>query len=119
MRRRDFLHAVFGTLAALPVVVAAQRAASVPILGFLGPLSESAMSSWTAAFVMRLGELGWIDGRTIKFEYRWAEGKSDKMTEIATEFASRKVDIIVTGGTAAVTAAKQATTIIPIVFGVA
>ena len=119
MRRRDFLHAVLGTVTTLPVAAAAQRSPSVPTLGFLGPLSESAMSSWTAAFVKRLGELGWIDGRTIRVEYQWADGNSDKMAKIATEFASRKVDIIVTGGTAAVTAAKQATTIIPIVFGVA
>jgi len=119
MRRRDFLHAVLGTLAALPVAGAAQRTNSMPTLGFLGRLSESTMSTWTAAFVNRLGELGWIDGRTIKLEYRWADGKRDKMAEIAAEFASQKVDVIVTGGTAAVTAAKQTTAVIPIVFGAA
>ena len=119
MRRRYFLQAMFGTIATLPAVAATQQAASVPTIGFLGPLSESAMSAWTAAFVKRLSELGWVDGRSIKLEYRWAHGNSDKMAEIAAEFAGRKVDMIVTGGTAAVAAAKQATTIIPIVFGVA
>jgi putative ABC transport system substrate-binding protein len=120
MRRRDFLHAVIGTVTTtLPALAETQQTASVPTIGFLGPLSESAMSAWTAAFVKRLGELGWIDGRTLKLEYRWADGKSDKMAEIAAEFAGRKVDMIVTGGTAAVAAAMRATTIIPIVFGVA
>jgi putative ABC transport system substrate-binding protein len=68
--------------------------------------------------VQRLGELGWIDGRTIAIEYRWAEGRTERYTEIAAEFVQRKVDVIVTSGPA-VLSAKQATSVIPIVFAVA
>ena len=74
---------------------------------------------WTAAFVQRLRELGWIEGRTVAIEYRWAEGRSERFAEIAAEFVRLKVDVIVTAGTAAVLAAKQATSVIPIVFAVA
>jgi putative ABC transport system substrate-binding protein len=77
------------------------------------------MSSWTSAFVQRLRELGWIEGRTVAIEYRWAEGRSERMADIASEFVRLKVAVIVTGGTAAVAAAKQATSVIPIVFGTA
>src|SRR5262249_33431582 len=74
-------------------------------------------SPWTAAFVERLRELGWIDGRTIAIEYRWAEGRPERTTEIAAEFVRLKVDAIVTFGTA-VPIVKQATTVIPIVFAI-
>ena len=76
-------------------------------------------SQRTAAFVHRLHELGWIDGRTIAIEVRWAEGRNERFAEIAAEFVQLKVDVIVTAGTAAVIAAKQATSVIPIVFAVA
>ena len=89
----------------------------LPTIGFLGPLASSAISQWTAAFVQRLRELGWIEGRTVEIEYRWGEGRSERFPEIVAEFVRLKVSVIVTGGTAAVIAAKQATSIIPIVFG--
>jgi putative ABC transport system substrate-binding protein len=76
------------------------------------------MGPWFAAFVQRLQDLGWTDGRTVTIDVRWAEGRSERFSEIAAEFARRKVDVIVTSG-AAVVAAKQATSTIPIVFGVA
>ena len=76
-------------------------------------------SQWVAAFVQRLRELGWIEGRTVAIEYRWAEGRSERFAEIAAEFVRLKVDVIVTAGTAAVVAAKQATSVIPIVFAAA
>ena len=69
--------------------------------------------------MQRLRELGWIEGRTVAIEYRWAEGRSERFAEIAAEFVRLKVDVIVTSGTAAVVAAKQATSVIPIVFAVA
>ena len=87
--------------------------------GFLGSSTPSAQGQWTAAFVQRLRELGWIEGRTVAIEYRWAEGRSERFAEIAAEFVRLKVDVIVTSGTAAVLAAKQATSVIPIVFAVA
>ena len=69
--------------------------------------------------MQRLRELGWIEGRTVAIEYRWAEGRSERFAEIAAEFVRLKVDVIVTAGTAAVVAAKQATSVIPIVFAAA
>ena len=120
MRRREFLWAVGGTVLWWPFGAArAQQARRLPTIGFLGMLAPSAMSAWTAAFVERLRELGWIEGRSVAIEYRWAEGRSDRMADIASEFVRLKVAVIVTGGTAAVLAAKQATSVIPIVFGTA
>ena len=116
MRRRDFLWSVGGAAAVWPFSIRAQQARQQPTIGFLGPLTQSAMNSWTAAFVRRLRELGWVEDRTITIEYRWAEGRSEHLTDTAAEFVRLKVAVIVTGGTAAVTAAKQATSVIPIVF---
>ena len=77
------------------------------------------MISWTSAFVQRLHELGWIEGRTVAIEYRWADGRGDHLANIAAEFVQLKVAVIVTGGTAAASAVKQATSVIPIVFAAA
>jgi putative ABC transport system substrate-binding protein len=96
----------------------AQQPAKLPTIGFLGAATESSWSQPTAAFVQRLRELGWIEGRTVAIEYRWAEGRDQRYSEIAAEFVQQKVDVIVTSGVAAV-AAKQATSAIPIVFAVA
>jgi putative tryptophan/tyrosine transport system substrate-binding protein len=119
MRRREFITLLGGTAAAWPLAARAQQVGKLPTIWFLGPLSQSAMSPWTAAFVQRLRELGWIEGRTVAIEYRWGEGRDERFVEIAAEFVRLKVDVIVTGGTAAVIAAKQATSVIPIVFGTA
>ena len=106
MRRREFIAVVGGT-ATWPFATRAQPG-RVPTVGFLGASTLSAWSLWTAAFVQRLRELGWIDGRTIAIEYRWAEGRSERYTEIGAEFVRLKVDVIVTVGTA-VPALKQLT----------
>jgi len=84
----------------------------------LGSGTISAWSPWTAAFVQRLRELSWIEGRNVAIEYRWAEGRPERYAEIAAEFVQLKVDVIVTTGAAAL-AAKQTTSVIPIVFAVA
>jgi len=117
MNRREFI-TLLGGAAAWPLVARAQQAAKVPIIGFLGPSTPSAWSAWTAAFVQRLRELGWIEGRTLAIEYRWAEGSPKRFGEIAAEFVRLKVDVIVTVG-GAVLAAKQVTSVIPIVFAAA
>jgi len=117
MRRREFLGLVGGAAAAWPVVAHAQQPA-MPVIGFLGASTPSNWHHWTAAFVGRLGELGWIEGRTVAIEYRWAEGRSERIAEIAAEFVRLKVDVIFTVGTGAA-AAKQATSAIPIVFAIA
>jgi putative ABC transport system substrate-binding protein len=86
-------------------------------MGLLGTTSRQAWSSWTAAFVERLAQLGWIEGRTVTVEYRWAEGRSERYTEITAKFVHLKVDVIVTAGPATLVA-KQAPSAIPIVFTV-
>jgi ABC-type uncharacterized transport system substrate-binding protein len=116
MRRREFI-ALFGAAASWPLAARGQPASKVPTMGFLGA-DPSAFSPWTAALVARLGELGWTDGRTIAIEYRWSEGRPERYAEIAAEFVRLKVDVIVTVGSA-VPIVRQATTTIPIVFGVA
>jgi putative tryptophan/tyrosine transport system substrate-binding protein len=88
----------------------------VPTIGFLGSASPSSESQRVAALVQRLRELGWIDGRNIAIEYRWAEGRNERYAEIAAEFVRLKVEVIVTQGTAPVLAAMHATSVIPIVF---
>ena len=116
--RREFITLLGGAVAAWPLRTRAQQPA-MPVIGFLGANRPSAQSQWTAAFVQRLRELGWIEGRSIAIEYRWAEGPSERYAEIAAEFVRLKVDVIVTYATPAVIAAKQATSVIPIVFAVA
>jgi ABC-type uncharacterized transport system substrate-binding protein len=114
VRRREFITLLGGT-AAWPLAARAQQPAKLPTIGYLGTAAESAWAPWTAAFAQRLHELGWIDGRTVAIQYRWAEGRAERWAEIAAELARLKVDVIVTGGNAAV-AAKQASSVIPIVF---
>src|ERR1700682_575559 len=116
MKRRDFIAGLCGT-AAWPLAAHAQPA-KLPTIGFLGTTTPSAWADYVPAFVQRLRELGWIEGRTVAIEYRWAEGRNDRFGEIAAEFARLKVDIIVTSGGAGV-AAKQATSTIPIVLALA
>ena len=118
MRRREFIALFGGAAAAWPLASYAQQGAKQPTIGFLGTTTPSAWTQLVAAFVQRLGELGWIEGRTIAVEYRWAEGRDERFAEIAAEFVRLKVDVIVTSGTALL-AAKRATSVIPIVFAVA
>ena len=118
MRRREFITLLGGVAASWPLVARAQQAGKLPTIGFLGTTTPSAQNQWTAAFVQRLRELGWIEGRTVAIEYRWGEGRNERFADIAAEFVRLKVDVIVTGG-AAVLAAKQATSVIPIVFALA
>jgi putative ABC transport system substrate-binding protein len=117
VKRREFISVLAGVLT-WPLTARAQQAAKLPTIGFLGAGTPSSWSHWTAAFVQRLREHGWIEGRTVTIEYRWAEGRDERYAEIAAEFVRLKVDIIVTSGTA-VPAAKQATSVIPIVFAAA
>jgi putative ABC transport system substrate-binding protein len=114
MRRREFF-ALFGSAAAWPVAARAQQAGKPPTVGFLGSTTPMAQSQWLAGFVQRLRELGWSDGRNVAIDVRWADGRTERAAEIAAEFVRLKVDVIVTAGNA-VPAAKQATTIIPMVF---
>ena len=118
MRRRQFLALIGGAAAATPYAVRAQQPTKLPTVGFLGAGSPSGWSHWTAAFLKRLHELGWVEGRTMSIEYRWAEGHSDDYAEITAEFVQLKVDVIVSTGSAAL-AAKKVTSAVPIVFTIA
>ena len=118
MRRRTFI-AALGGAAAWPLVARAQQSANLPTIGFLGATTPSPETPWTAAFVQRLRELGWIEGRNIAIEYRWAEGRDERFAEIAAEFIRLKVDVILTYATPSSIAAKKATAVIPIVFAAA
>jgi putative ABC transport system substrate-binding protein len=113
------LAALRGAAAAWPLAAGAQQATKVPTIGILGSGIPATQGQWYAAFVQRLRELGWIDGRTVAIEYRWAEGRDERAAEIAAKFVQHKVDVIVTSATAGVVAAKQATSVIPIVFAAA
>jgi putative tryptophan/tyrosine transport system substrate-binding protein len=117
VKRREFI-TLLGGAAAWPLAAHAQQPAKLPTIGFLGVATASAWSDWVASFVQGLHELGWIEGRTVAIEYRWAGGRSERFTEIAADFVRLKVDVIVTAG-GAVVAAKAATTVIPIVFAAA
>jgi len=110
---------LLGGAAAWPLAARAQQAGKLPIIGFLGSTTPAGQSQLTAAFVQRLRELGWIEGRTVAIEYRWAEGRSERFAEFAAEFVRLKVDVILTHNTPPVLAAKQATSVIPIVFATA
>src|SRR5215469_329198 len=116
MKRRDFITLLGGAAAAWPLAAHAQQAGKLPTIGLWRPTTPSVGSQRAAAFVQRLRELGWIEGRTVAIEYRWAEGRDERAAEIAAEFVRLKVDVIVTQGTSSVIAAKQATSVIPIVF---
>ena len=118
MRRRAFI-SLLGGAAAWPLTARAQQAGKLPTIGFLGSTTPAAQSQLTAAFVQRLRELGWIEGQTVTIEYRWAEGRSERFAEFAAEFVRLKVDVILTHNTPPVLAAKQATSVIPIVFATA
>src|SRR6185503_18536057 len=118
MDRRTFLSTATVGLLAAPLAAEAQPA-KLPTIGFLGPNTPSLDSPRVGAFLQRLRELSWIEGRNVAIEYRWGEGRIERLAEIAAEFVRLKVDVIVTSGTPQVVAAKQATSVIPIVFAVA
>src|SRR5215467_2755908 len=119
LKRRDLITLLGGAAATWPLVARGQQPGKLPTIGFLGATTPSTQAQWTAAFLQRLRELGWIEGRSVAIQYRWMEGRNERAAEVAAEFVQLKVDVIVVQGTAAVVAAKQATSVIPIVFALA
>src|SRR4051812_6455565 len=111
MKRREFL-GVLGSAASWPLAAFAQQPTGLPTIGFMGAGTKLGWSRWTAAFVQRMMELGWLEGKTVIINYQWAEGSTSRYEEIAALFAQLKVSAIVTVGGEA---AKQATSSIPIV----
>ena len=118
--RRSFLALAGGAAASVLLRPFAARAQSAknPTIGFLGTTTPATWSEPVAAFEKRLGELGWIPGRTIAIDYQWTQGRNENALQIAKDFVARNVDVIVAGGNA-VAATMQATSTIPIVFPVA
>jgi putative tryptophan/tyrosine transport system substrate-binding protein len=117
MRRREFITLLgSGAAAAWPLSTRAQQSAKPPIIGYLSSSSASTPSPRIAAFVRRLHELGWIEGRTVEIEYRWVEGHAERLSAFADELVRLKVSVIVTSATPLTIAAKRATSVIPIVF---
>jgi putative ABC transport system substrate-binding protein len=118
MKRREFITLLGSAAVMLPLAARAQQPGKLPTIGMLSTGTALIWSPWIAAFVGRLRELGWTDGRTVAIEYRYGEGRRERFAEIAAEFVRLKVDVIITAGSA-VSAVKQATSSIPIIFAVA
>jgi putative tryptophan/tyrosine transport system substrate-binding protein len=118
LKRRQFV-ALLGGATAWPLMARAQQMVKLPTVGFLGAGSPATADVWLFAFTSRLRELGWIEDRNIKMDVRWAEGRNDRPAEIAADFVRLRVDVIVTYSSEHTQIAKQATSIIPIVFALA
>jgi putative ABC transport system substrate-binding protein len=118
VKRREFIALLGGMPATWPLTARAQQVKAATI-GLLGTGSAVAQSHWTAAFVQRMRELGWVEGRNLAIEYRWAEGHTDRLRDLADELVRLKVDVIVSHNTPRPLAAKQATSTIPIAFATA
>ena len=116
MRRREFITLLGGAAAAVPMVARAQQAGKVYRIGFLSAGAEVRPPRLWSVFVSGLQEAGWIEGKNIEFDRRYAENRLDRLPELATELVRLDVDVIVTVGTLAPMAAKRATTSIPIVM---
>src|SRR5262245_11885181 len=117
--RRKFLATLLGGAATWPLAARAQQITNLPTVGFLGAGSPATADVWLSAFMSRLHELGWIEGRNLNVDVRWAEGRNNRSAEIAAEFVRLKVDVIVTYSSEHTQIAKQATSTIPIVFALA
>jgi putative tryptophan/tyrosine transport system substrate-binding protein len=91
MRRREFIALLGGAAAAWPLAARAQQPAKVPTIGFLGASTPSSTSKSVTAFVQRLRELGWIEGRNVTIEYRWAEGHPERLPDLANQIVGLKV----------------------------
>src|SRR5262249_29744910 len=109
MKRREFITLLGSAAAVWPLAAHARQTWRLPAIGFLSPTTASIENQRVAAFVQRLRELGWIEGRTVAVKVRWAEGRSERVAEIVAEFVRQKIDVIVSRGTVNVLAAKQAT----------
>ena len=116
MRKAIFSILFVVVLLAVAVTVEAQQPTKVPRIGFLSPFSPSATAIWLQAFRLGLRDLGWVEGKNISVEYRYAEGRNDRLPDLAADLVRLKVDIIVTAVTPDALAAKKATRTIPIVM---
>ena len=118
LKRREFI-TLLGGMVVWPLAARAQQPGKLPTIGYLGSGTSATQGQWVAALVRRLHELGWSEGRNLTIEYRWADGRTDHLPELAAELVARKVDAIVASGTPTVLVAKHATSTVPIVFATA
>ena len=118
MQRREFITLVAGA-AAWPLVARAQQAAKIPRIGLLSPFAPADTAPWHQAFLRGLSDLGWVDGKNIAIEYRYSDGRNDRLPELIGDLVRLKVDIIVTAVTNDTLAAKNAAGGIPIVMAAA
>ena len=116
MKRREFITLLGGAAAACPFAARAQQTPGLPSIGSSSPMTASVENQRVAAFVQRLRQLGWVEGRTVAIKVRWAEERSERTAEIVAEFVGEKVDVIVAAGTASALAAEQGTSVVPIVL---
>jgi ABC-type uncharacterized transport system substrate-binding protein len=115
MRRREFIKVIAASAAAWPIAARAQQA-SIPVVGFINAASAQNYTRQLAAFLKGLGESGYVDGRNVAVEYRWAEGQNDRLPAMAADLVHRQVAVMAATSTPAALAAKAATTTIPIIF---
>src|SRR5262245_43297303 len=116
MRRREFITGIAGSTVAWPLAALAQQPAKLPTIGFVGGESPEAYAVMLRAFRVGLTATGFTEGHNVAIEYRWAEGRNDKLPELTADLVSRQVSVIVAPTTPAVLAARAATKTIPIVF---
>jgi putative tryptophan/tyrosine transport system substrate-binding protein len=114
MRRRELIIGLASVAATCPFAARAQQSRKLHNIGFLGA-NPAHYGEWAAAFAERMGQLGWIDGQTVAIDYRWSEGRPERVAEAVAEFVQRRSDVIVTYGSA-VKALRQAMPATPIVF---